>query len=168
MTFAGNEPEGWTDPGAIRARDIVRDADILRHYRAAGFLYVLMGVETVTEAFKSNGVPHSLIFSPAEIVADLRLAIADLNAAIRSMAPVSSLTSIADDRAARSRAYSTQMADARLAGEFAGIFEPVIEPAEQQRVGIEQRLGAEVRVAGAITPWNVNPGAGDEVLGFFP
>jgi crotonobetainyl-CoA:carnitine CoA-transferase CaiB-like acyl-CoA transferase len=27
-------------------------------------------VETVTEAFKSNGVPHSLIFSPAEIVAD--------------------------------------------------------------------------------------------------
>src|ERR1700722_3056292 len=49
------------------------------------------------------------------IVADLRLAIADLNAAIRSMAPVSSLTSIADDRAARSRAYSTQMADARLA-----------------------------------------------------
>jgi crotonobetainyl-CoA:carnitine CoA-transferase CaiB-like acyl-CoA transferase len=27
-------------------------------------------VEIVTEAFKSNGVPHSLIYSPAEIVAD--------------------------------------------------------------------------------------------------
>ena len=27
-------------------------------------------VETVTQAFKSNGVPHSLIYSPAEIIAD--------------------------------------------------------------------------------------------------
>ena len=27
-------------------------------------------VEMVTEAFKSNGVPHSLIYSPAEIVSD--------------------------------------------------------------------------------------------------
>ena len=35
---------------SIRAQDIVRDADILHRYRAAGFLYVLMGVETVTEA----------------------------------------------------------------------------------------------------------------------
>jgi len=31
---------------SIRARDIVRDADILDLYRQAGFLYVLMGVET--------------------------------------------------------------------------------------------------------------------------
>ena len=49
------------------------------------------------------------------IVADLRLAIADLNAAIRSMAPAARLASIADERASRSRAYSAQMADARLA-----------------------------------------------------
>jgi anaerobic magnesium-protoporphyrin IX monomethyl ester cyclase len=35
---------------SIRAQDIVRDADILHLYRAAGFLYVLMGVETVTDA----------------------------------------------------------------------------------------------------------------------
>ena len=34
---------------SIRAQDIVRDADILPLYRAAGFTYVLMGVETVTD-----------------------------------------------------------------------------------------------------------------------
>jgi anaerobic magnesium-protoporphyrin IX monomethyl ester cyclase len=34
---------------SIRAQDIVRDADILPLYRQAGFLYVLMGVETVTD-----------------------------------------------------------------------------------------------------------------------
>ena len=35
---------------SIRSQDIVRDADILDLYRRAGFLYVLMGVETVTDA----------------------------------------------------------------------------------------------------------------------
>jgi anaerobic magnesium-protoporphyrin IX monomethyl ester cyclase len=34
---------------SIRAQDIVRDADILPLYKQAGFLYVLMGVETVTD-----------------------------------------------------------------------------------------------------------------------
>lgn len=34
---------------SIRAQDIVRDADILHLYHDAGFLYVLMGVETVTD-----------------------------------------------------------------------------------------------------------------------
>lgn len=34
---------------SIRAGDIVRDADILHLYRNAGFLYVLMGVETVSD-----------------------------------------------------------------------------------------------------------------------
>ena len=34
---------------SIRSQDIVRDADILDLYRRAGFLYVLMGVETVTD-----------------------------------------------------------------------------------------------------------------------
>lgn len=34
---------------SIRAQDIVRDADILHLYKRAGFLYVLMGVETVTD-----------------------------------------------------------------------------------------------------------------------
>jgi anaerobic magnesium-protoporphyrin IX monomethyl ester cyclase len=34
---------------SIRAQDIVRDADILHLYKSAGFLYVLMGVETVTD-----------------------------------------------------------------------------------------------------------------------
>lgn len=35
---------------SIRTQDIVRDADILPLYRQAGFLYILMGVETVTDA----------------------------------------------------------------------------------------------------------------------
>jgi thiamine pyrophosphate-dependent acetolactate synthase large subunit-like protein len=47
------------------------------------------------------------------IVADLRLAIADLNAAIRGMATASRLKSIADERAARVRAYAAQMIDVR-------------------------------------------------------
>ena len=49
------------------------------------------------------------------MVGDLRLSIADLVAAIRSMATASKLQSIADDRAPRTRAYSAQMADARAA-----------------------------------------------------
>jgi len=34
---------------SIRAQDIVRDADILHLYKQAGFVYVLMGVEAVTD-----------------------------------------------------------------------------------------------------------------------
>ena len=34
---------------SIRAQDVVRDADILHLYKQAGFAYVLMGVETVTD-----------------------------------------------------------------------------------------------------------------------
>jgi thiamine pyrophosphate-dependent acetolactate synthase large subunit-like protein len=49
------------------------------------------------------------------MVADLRLAIADLNDAIRSLATPARLSAIADQRAARVRAYSAQMADARQA-----------------------------------------------------
>src|SRR6202051_2472254 len=49
------------------------------------------------------------------MVADLRLAIADLTAAIRSMATASKLKDIAEQRAAKTRAYSAQMADARQA-----------------------------------------------------
>lgn len=35
---------------SIRAADIVRDADLLPLYKQAGFLYILMGIETVTDA----------------------------------------------------------------------------------------------------------------------
>lgn len=35
---------------SIRAQDIVRDADILPLFKKAGFLYVLLGIETVTDA----------------------------------------------------------------------------------------------------------------------
>jgi anaerobic magnesium-protoporphyrin IX monomethyl ester cyclase len=34
---------------SIRAQDIVRDADILDLYRRAGFLYILMGIETASD-----------------------------------------------------------------------------------------------------------------------
>ncbi len=49
------------------------------------------------------------------MVADLRLAIADLNAAIRSMATASRLKDIAGERAARVYAYSAQMKEEREA-----------------------------------------------------
>lgn len=42
-----NLPIGFC--ASIRAQDIVRDAAFLDRYRAAGFVYVLMGVETVTD-----------------------------------------------------------------------------------------------------------------------
>jgi thiamine pyrophosphate-dependent acetolactate synthase large subunit-like protein len=47
------------------------------------------------------------------IVADLRLAIADLTAAIRAMATASRLKEIADERTARTRAYAAQMIEVR-------------------------------------------------------
>src|ERR1700722_832782 len=47
------------------------------------------------------------------IVADLRLAIADLTAAIRAMATASRLKEIAEERAARTRAYAAQMIEVR-------------------------------------------------------
>ena len=49
------------------------------------------------------------------IVADLRLAIADLTAAIRAMATASRLKEIAEERAARTRAYAVQMFEVRQA-----------------------------------------------------
>jgi len=49
------------------------------------------------------------------MVADLRLAIADLTAAIKSQLPAAKLKELADARAARTRGYSAQMADARAA-----------------------------------------------------
>src|SRR5277367_4981812 len=47
------------------------------------------------------------------IVADLRLAIADLTSAIRAMATASRLKEIAEERAARTRAYAAQMIELR-------------------------------------------------------
>jgi thiamine pyrophosphate-dependent acetolactate synthase large subunit-like protein len=68
------------------------------------------------------------------MVADLRLAIADLNAAIRSMATASRLKEIADERAARTRAYSAQMAQEReaIARSLADS-----SPVSMERLGLE-------------------------------
>jgi benzoylformate decarboxylase len=68
------------------------------------------------------------------IVADLRLAIADLNASIRSMATASRLKEIADERAARTRAYSAQMAQEReaIARSLADS-----NPVSMERLGLE-------------------------------
>ena len=60
----------------------------------------------------------------------------------------------------------SKMADARLGGKFAGVFQPMIEPAQQDGVGIQQCVRAEVRGAGAIAPGNVYPRAGNQVLVF--
>ena len=58
------------------------------------------------------------------------------------------------------------MADARLAGKLATVLEPVIEPTQQQRIGIEQCLRAEVLLADQFSPRDMDPGTGDQVLVF--
>jgi len=68
------------------------------------------------------------------MVADLRLAIADLTAAIRSMATAARLKEIADERAARTRAYSAQMAEAREAIAH-GLADAT--PISMERLGLE-------------------------------
>jgi thiamine pyrophosphate-dependent acetolactate synthase large subunit-like protein len=68
------------------------------------------------------------------MVADLRLAIADLTAAIRSMATASKLKDIAEQRAAKTRAYSAQMADARQAI-ARGLSDS--SPVSMERLGLE-------------------------------
>jgi thiamine pyrophosphate-dependent acetolactate synthase large subunit-like protein len=74
------------------------------------------------------------------IVADLRLAIADLNAAIRSMATASRLKEIADERAARTRAYTAQMAQEREA-----IAHALADaaPISMERLGLELEANLE-------------------------
>jgi thiamine pyrophosphate-dependent acetolactate synthase large subunit-like protein len=74
------------------------------------------------------------------MVADLRLAIADLNDAIRSLATPSRLSAIADQRAARVRAYSAQMADARQAI-ARGL--SVSSPISMERLGMELEANLE-------------------------
>jgi thiamine pyrophosphate-dependent acetolactate synthase large subunit-like protein len=68
------------------------------------------------------------------MVADLRLAMTDLTDAIRSMATASKLKDIADARAAKVRAYSAQMAEARLAI-ARGLSDS--SPVSMERLGIE-------------------------------
>jgi thiamine pyrophosphate-dependent acetolactate synthase large subunit-like protein len=68
------------------------------------------------------------------MVGDLRLSIADLTAAIRSLATASRLKEIADERAARTRAYTSQMAEARLAI-ARGLADS--SPVSLERLGIE-------------------------------
>ena len=58
------------------------------------------------------------------------------------------------------------MTDARLAGELAGILEPMVEPTQQQRIGIEQGFGAEVLLPHQLSPRDMHPGTGDQVLVF--
>jgi len=68
------------------------------------------------------------------MVADLRLAIADLTAAIRSMATASRLKEIADERAGRTRAYSAQMIEVRQSI-ARGLAEAT--PISMERLGLE-------------------------------
>ena len=57
-----------------------------------------------------------------------------------------------------------EVANARFTGEFPTVFKPMIEPAQQERVGIEQSLGAEVLFADYFSPWDMDPGPGYEIL----
>jgi len=74
------------------------------------------------------------------MVADLRLAIADLTAAIKSQLPAAKLKELADARAARTRAYSAQMADAR-AGIARGLSDT--SPIGMERLGLELEANLE-------------------------
>jgi thiamine pyrophosphate-dependent acetolactate synthase large subunit-like protein len=68
------------------------------------------------------------------IVADLRLAIADLTAAIKSVATASRLKAIADERAARAHAYAAQMIEVRQ-GIARGLADTA--PISIERLGLE-------------------------------
>jgi thiamine pyrophosphate-dependent acetolactate synthase large subunit-like protein len=68
------------------------------------------------------------------MVADLRLAMADLTAAIRSMATAARLKDIADERAARAAVYSKQMNDERQAIARALAYST---PVSIERLGLE-------------------------------
>jgi thiamine pyrophosphate-dependent acetolactate synthase large subunit-like protein len=72
------------------------------------------------------------------IVADLRLATADLVAAIRSLAPAAKLKQIADERIARTRAYTDEMRAFRL--------KIAHENADRTPVSLE-RIGLELEAA---------------------
>jgi benzoylformate decarboxylase len=74
------------------------------------------------------------------IVADIRLATADLIAAVRSMAPAARLKEIADERIAKTRAYTAEMAEFRLkiARENADR-----TPVSLERIGLELEAGLE-------------------------
>jgi benzoylformate decarboxylase len=72
------------------------------------------------------------------MVADLRLATADLIAAIRSLAPAAKLKQIADERTARTRAYTDEMREFRL--------KIAHENANRTPVSLE-RIGLELEAA---------------------
>src|ERR1700678_3880724 len=57
-----------------------------------------------------------------------------------------------------------EVADTRLGGPLACVSEPMIEPADQQGVGVEHRLGSQKIRTNALAPRNMDPRAGDEVL----
>src|SRR3979409_587082 len=56
------------------------------------------------------------------------------------------------------------MANSGHAGKFPRVLQPMIEPAEQNRVRVKQRVWAEVRGANTIAPGNVLPRPGDKIL----
>ena len=59
-----------------------------------------------------------------------------------------------------------KVTDARLQVELATLLEPVIEPTQQQRIRIEQCLGAEVLFPDQFAPRDVDPRTRNQVLVF--
>src|ERR1700732_725542 len=56
------------------------------------------------------------------------------------------------------------MADTRLVCEFPAILQPMIEPAQQDGIGVDQRLRTQINVPGAIAPGNVLPRTSHQIL----
>jgi benzoylformate decarboxylase len=114
----------WSKPFPTRHPLFI--GTVLRTMRFPGRPDVLLNLGNRWGELASNGTTLiSIRLDPASLareapvdlamVADLKLAIADLISSIRSMATASRLKTIADERAARTRAYSKQMAAEREA-----------------------------------------------------
>jgi benzoylformate decarboxylase len=133
----------WSKPFPTRHPLFI--GTVLRTMRFPGRPDVLLNLGNRWGELASNGTTLiSIRLDPASLareapvdlamVADLKLAIADLISSIRSMATASRLKTIADERAARTRAYSTQMA-----GEREAIARNLADttPISMERLGLE-------------------------------
>jgi thiamine pyrophosphate-dependent acetolactate synthase large subunit-like protein len=133
----------WSKPFPTRHPLFI--GTVLRTMRFPGRPDVLLNLGNRWGELASSGTTLiSIRLDPASLareapvdlamVADLKLAIADLISSIRSMATASRLKTIADERAARTRAYSKQMA-----GEREAIARNLADstPISMERLGLE-------------------------------
>jgi thiamine pyrophosphate-dependent acetolactate synthase large subunit-like protein len=133
----------WSKPFPTRHPLFI--GTLLRTMRYPGKVDVLLNLGNKFGELASPGTKLiSVRLDPASLargapvdlgmVADLRLAIADLNDAIKSMATAARLKEIADARTERTRAYSAQMAETRM-GIAKGLADNA--PISMERLGLE-------------------------------